>query len=113
MILLDGGADSFGKGGLRQGNSDAAVGDVAGGAKQLALGQDGQQRVQIGFGVEIERRRLCPRAAENDLGVFREPKRPDSPPFRGIFGFRREPSSGPDMGRASSTGSNTGSWFKA
>ena len=36
----------------------------------LLVGQHGEQRVQIGFGVEIERRRLAPDAAEHDLGVF-------------------------------------------
>ena len=71
LILLDGGADALWECGLGQGNGDAAVGDVARGVEQLALGQHGKQRVQIGFGVEIERRRLAPDAAENHLGVLR------------------------------------------
>ena len=46
LILLDGCADALGKCSLGQGYGDAAVGDVAGGTEQLALGEHGQQLVQ-------------------------------------------------------------------
>ena len=71
LVLFDGRADADGECGLGEGNGDAAVRDVAGGVNQLALGQDGEQGVEIGFGIEIERRRLAPDAAENDFGVLR------------------------------------------
>ena len=38
---------------------------------QLAPGEHGQQSVQAGFGVEIERGRRAPDAAENDFGELR------------------------------------------
>ena len=80
LILLDSGADPVGECRLRQRNSDAAIGDVAGGAKQARLGQLGQQVVKAGFGIEIERRRRAPKAAKNHLRKFRAAEGRD---FRG------------------------------
>ena len=57
--------------GLRERHGNAAVGDVARGADELAPGEHGQQIVQAGLGVEIERGRLAPQAAENDFGELR------------------------------------------
>ena len=71
-ILLDGCADAFGECGLRQGDGDAAVGDVARGTDAAcAIGQHGQQLCRSGLGLEIERRRRAPEAAQNHLGVLR------------------------------------------
>ena len=41
---------------------------------KLAVGQHGQQCVQIGLGVQIERRRLAPDAAQNRFGILRRTK---------------------------------------
>ena len=71
MILLDGCADAQWESGLGKRNGDATVGKISGRADELALGQDGEQRVQIGFRFEVERWRLAPNAAENRLGIFR------------------------------------------
>jgi hypothetical protein len=62
-ILLDGCADGVWKAGLGEGHGNAAVGDVASGAEQSLIGERGQQFVQIGFSIEIERWRLAPEAA--------------------------------------------------
>ena len=70
-VLLDGGADVFGEGGLRKGHGNAAVGDVAGGMNEFAPGEHGQQIVQAGLGFEIERGRSAPETAENDFGELR------------------------------------------
>ena len=56
--------------GLGCGDGDAAVGDVARGMDELAGGESFKQRVQVGFGIKVERRRRAPEAAENHLGVL-------------------------------------------
>ena len=56
---------------LRQSDGDAAVGDVAGRVNQLPVGQHAEQSVQVGFGIQIERRGRAPQRAQNGLGVFR------------------------------------------
>ena len=70
LVLLDGSADILWKSGLGQGYREAAVREVAGGTEQLMVGEDGEQGVEIGFGVKVKRRRLAPQAAKNYLGVF-------------------------------------------
>ena len=58
---------------LREGDGDAAVGDIARGVHELALGEHGKQVVQLGFGVEIERRRRAPEPPRTTLANSEEP----------------------------------------
>ena len=70
-VLFDGCADVLGESCLREGHSNAAVRDIPRGTEQFTLGKKSEQRVQIGFGIEIERRRSSPDLAENNVGEFR------------------------------------------
>src|SRR4051812_6922467 len=69
-LLLDGGSDAFGERGLSCSHGNSAIGNVASGVNELAIREGLQQRVQIRFGIQIERRRCAPETVEQDLGVF-------------------------------------------
>ena len=60
-VLLDGGADAFGECGLREGDGDAAVGDVAGRMDELAPGELGAAVCAGRLRLRDRARAECPR----------------------------------------------------
>jgi hypothetical protein len=70
LFLLDDRANGKRECSLCKRHGDAAIGDVARRAEEPAIGEHGEQRVQVGLGVKVDRWRLAPHAAEHRLCVF-------------------------------------------
>jgi hypothetical protein len=71
LILIDGGSDAKMEAGLSQGNGNASIGNVAGGAKQLAAGEMRKAECAGQLRPPDRAAEASPDTAEDHLGVFR------------------------------------------